>query len=169
MPNLHALDVESLIQLVTIDFSAFGGSIARYSDTTTYLGATPETSPVVYRGNEYQPLPFQAGGFASGGENMVRPSFQIGDYSGGIYEMLRDMNFAPGAPVTRMLILKADILSNNPNGIIKTYKYVLNRVSKKGYVLDLELATHIDFAMRKFPGVVMTTDDYPALNSTLNF
>lgn len=169
MPNLHALNVEGLIQLVTIDFSAFGGSIERYCDTSTYEGATPETSPITYRGLDYAPLPFQAGGFASGGENMVRPSFQIGDYSGALYEMLRDMNFAPGAPVTRMLILKEDILTNNVNGIIKTYKYVLNRVSKKGYVVDLELATHIDFALRKFPGVVMTTEDYPALNSTLNF
>jgi hypothetical protein len=33
----------------------------------------------------------------------------------------------------------------------------------------MELATHIDFAMRKFPGVVMTTDDFPALNSSLSF
>ena len=169
MPNLHALDVENLIQLVTFDFSAFDGGIGRYCDTSTFEGGSPETSPVTYRGLEYQPLPFQAGGFASGGENMVRPSFQIGDYSGALYEMLRDMNFAPGAPVTRMLILKADVLADNPNGIIKTYRYVLNRVSKKGYVVDLELATHIDFAMRKFPGVVMTTEDYPALNSTLNF
>lgn len=169
MPNLHALDVENLIQLVTIDFSTFGGDIGRYCDTSTYEGGTPPTSPVIYRGLEYTPLPFQAGGFASGGENMVRPSFQIGDFSGALYEMLRDMNFAPGAAVTRMLILKADVLADNPNGIIKTYRYVLNRVSKKGYVVDLELATHIDFAMRKFPGVVMTTEDYPALNSTLNF
>jgi phage-related protein len=169
MPNLHAPNIEGLIQLATFDFSAFGGSISRYCDTTTYAGGTPETSPITYRGLEYTPLPFQTGGFASGGENMVRPSFQLGDYSGALYEMLREMNFAPGAPVTLMLILKADILANNVNGIIQTYKFVLNRVSKKGYVLDLELATHLDFAQRKFPGIVMTTEDYPALNSTLNF
>lgn len=169
MPNLNALNVENLIQLVTFDFTAFGDSIRRYTDTSTYEGAAEQFSPVRFQNNDYLPLPFQSGGFQRGGENMVRPSFQIGDYSGALYEILRDMSFAPGAPVTRMMILKEDILSGNPNAVFQTERYVLNRVSKNGFILDMELATHIDFAMRKFPGVVMTTDDFPALNSSLSF
>lgn len=169
MPNLNALNVENLIQLITFDFRPFGGSMQRFTDTSTYQGSSAALSPITFQGNDYLPLPFQAGGFQSGGENMVRPSFQVGDYSGVLYEQLRDMGFAPGAPVTRMMVLKADILANNPYAVFQTHRYVLNRVSKQGFVLDLELATHIDFAMRKFPGVVMTTDDYPALNSALDF
>lgn len=169
MPNLNALNVENLIQLVTFDFTAFGEPIQRFCDTTTYEGSSEQFSPIRFQNNDYMPLPFQSGGFQRGGENMVRPSFQIGDYSGVLYEQLRDMTYAPGAPVTRMLVLKADILANNPFAVFQTERYVLNRVSKQGFILDLELATHIDFAMRKFPGTVMMTEDFPALNSSLSF
>lgn len=168
MPNLNALNVENLIQLIVIDFTAFGGSVQRYCDTSTYQGSSAALSPITFQGNDYLPLPLQTGGFTKGGENMVRPSMQIGDYSGVLYEQLRDYGFAPGAPMTRMMVLKADIQANNPYAVFSTERYVLNRVSKQGYVVDLELATQIDFAMRKFPGVVMTTEDYPALNSALS-
>lgn len=169
MTNLHGLNVENMFEMVVMDFTAFGGSVHRYCNTTTYQGASPEFSPVTFQGAEYQPMPFQSGGFARGGENTVRPSFQIGDRTGALYELLRDYRFAPGAPITRMIVFKADVLANNPYAPKQTERYLLNRVSKQGVVLDIELATHIDFAQRKFPGVVMTTEDYPALNSTLNF
>mgnify|MGYP002529027545 CR=1 FL=1 len=169
MPNLHALAIDGLIQLIEIDFTAFGDAKRFYMDTTTYEGPTEAASTHTFQSNEYLPLPFQSGGFARGGENLVRPSLQIGDFSGALYEMLRDMNFAPGAPVTRKMVLKEDFASNNPYAVFQTENYVLNKVTKKGFVLDLELATHIDFQMRKFPNVTMIREDFPALNSALQF
>lgn len=159
MPELNGLSFERLVTFMSIDLAPFGDEMRRFVDTSTYAADSPEFGSVTWQGYEWLPVPFQSGGFQRGGENMVRPSIQIGDFSGGLYALMRQLNFAPGASVMRYKAFAADVESDNPYAAFQTEQYVLANVAQQALVLQLELATHLDFASRKIPGFKMLNAD----------
>ncbi|OJY60925.1 MAG: hypothetical protein BGP16_00870 [Sphingobium sp. 66-54] len=167
MAELNTLTQERYIQFLSIDMTAFGGQMLRFVDTSTYATDLPETGHVTFRGFTWLVFAFQTGGLARGGENLVRPAVQVMDATGELYAQLRVMRFGAGAPVTLYRAFAEDVIANEPSSPFFPERYVLAVPKKQGPRLELELATHLDFAQRKFPGYMMTRDDFPGLGSAL--
>lgn len=167
MAELNGLSFERLVEFVEVDLTTWGDTVYRFINTSTFEGETPETATVPWAGNDWQPLAFEGSGFQRGGENLVRPSIAMPDFGGAIYVMLRNYNGAYGAPVTRYMALADDVEANNPYAAFLTERYVINTVGRSGLVVHVELATHVDFAKRKVPGVKMERQAYPGLSSNL--
>lgn len=168
-PQLNGTSFDRQIQFLSIDLTEWGGTIQRFVDTSTYasIDGLPENGSVTWNSQSWQALPFQTGGFQSGGENQVRPSVQVADFNGTLYVALRGYDFAPGAPVNRYLAFAADVESGNPYAIFQQEEYVLNSVQRERGCLNIELATHFDWAQMKVPGYTMTREDFPGLGSAL--
>ena len=167
MPNLNKTSFERLIEFVKVDLTPFGGDVYRYANTSTYEADIPELSNITWQGEQWLAIPFQTGGFARGGENLVRPAIQVADFTGELFVMLESYDFAPGAPVSVYYALADDVENNVPNALFQQHDYVLNKVAREQMVLELELAIHMDFAMTKVPGYVITREDAPGLGSAL--
>lgn len=166
MTELNTLSYERYIQFLQVDLTAFSLPVYRFVDTTDFSGSLPETSTITHQGFSWTCYPFQVGGFQRGGENLVRPSVQLFDYTGELYATLRTARFGAGAPVTLFRAFADDVIAG-VNGPFMPERYVMVKPSKTGATLDLELATHLDFATRKFPGFIMTREDYPGLGSAI--
>lgn len=168
-PELNKTSFERQIQFLSIDLTPWGGSMERFVDTTTYAATSglPEDGSITWNGQTWQALPFQTGGFQAGGENQVRPGVQVFDLSGVLYTTLRGYDFAPGAPVMRYLAFGDDVVSNNPYAVFQQEEYVVNSVQRESGVLNIELATHFDWAKIQVPGYTMTREDFPGLGSAL--
>lgn len=167
MPNLNLPTFERLVEFYVLDLTAFGDIVHRFCNSTTYAGELPELGYVTWNGEEYMPLPIVAAGFQRGGENLVRPSLDVPDFGGLLYTKLRQLNGAYGAPVTRYMALAADIENNVPFAAFVTERYVVNTVARDWPALQLSLATHVDFAKRKVPGVKMERNGYPGLGPAI--
>ena len=77
------------------------------------------------------------------------------------------MGGAPGAPITRYMVLAEDVVADNASGIFSVEHYFLNRYMRSNQMLTLELASPWDFAKTKLPSCRMMRDDYPGLGSAL--
>lgn len=167
MPNLNQLTFERLIDFVSIDLTPWNLGIQRFTNTSTYEAGLPELSHIDWQGHTWLAIPFETGGIQRGGENLTTAALQVADFTGELYQLLRELNGAPGAVVKIHSAFGDDIEAGITNGAFRTVEYVLNRVSRQTMMLELELATHMDFANIKVPGFKQTREDYPGLGSAL--
>lgn len=167
MTEMNGFEFERLIEFVELDLTAFGDSVYRFVNSSTFEADLPEDGNVTWKGHSWQPLPFTCQGFQRGGENLVRPSITVPDFGGALYVKFLTLRGAYGAPLTRYMALAADVESGNPYAAFVEEHYVVNSVGRGKLTVDVELATHVDFAKRKVPGVKMDRTRYPGLGSNL--
>jgi lambda family phage minor tail protein L len=167
MPELNGPTFERLVHLYELDLTAYGEETYRFIDTTTFEADLPELGMVTWRGNDYQPYPITASGFQRGGENLIRPSIAVPDFSGAIYTILRTYEGGYGAPINRYTALAGDIEDNSPFAPFIVEEYVINSVSRESLAVGIQLATRVDFAKRKVPGIKMERIMYPGLGSAI--
>ena len=164
--QLNRLSLERYIQFLSIDLTELGGDHYRFVDSSTFTNPTG-VETVSFDSFTWTCFPFQIGGYQRGGENMVRPAVQVFDYTGEMYATLRTKRYGSGAPVLLYRAFADDIAAGISGSPFPPESYVLFNVNKQGPNLELQLATHIDFAMLKFPGYNMMRLDYPGLGSAL--
>lgn len=167
MANLNKSTFDRLIEFVQLDLTAFGDSVYRFVNTSTFEGETPELGVIQFNGAAWTPMPFVSSGWQRGGENLVQPSIDVPDFGGALAVTLSKYNDAPGAPLTRYQALAEDVIANNPQAAFQTERYLLDSVASDGLVLTLTLATHVDFRGSKFPNFKMTREHYFGLGSNL--
>lgn len=167
MPQLNTLSFERMIEFVSIDLTPFGDQMRRFVNSTTYEGALPQNGHVTWQDEQWLAIPFESGGYQRGGDNLVKPAIQIADYSGALFNTFRELDYANGAEVIKYRAFADDVESDDDFASFLTERYVLNRPRKSQGVLELELATQIDFATIKFPSHTMQREEYPGLSSAL--
>ena len=167
MPNLNLPTINGLLELVHVDFSQFGNSVFHYANSKLDDGLEIEQSSFQFNGVTYIPVPFGTEGIAAGGDEPPKPTITSPDPNGQLLTELRLMGGAPGAPITRYMVLAEDVVADNAAGIFSEENYFLNRYMRSKQMLTLELASPWDFAKTKLPSCRMMRDDYPGLGSAL--
>jgi len=167
MPNLNLPTINGLIELVHFDTTQFGGQAYYYANSKMDDGQEIEQSSFTFNGVTYITFPFLTEGYAAGGDEPPKPSITVPDFGGQLLTELRLMGGAPGAPITRYMVLAEDVAADNAAGIFSEENYFLNRYMRSNQMLTLELASPWDFAKTKLPSCRMMRDEYPGLGSAL--
>jgi phage-related protein len=165
--NLNKSTYDRLIEFIEIDLTEWGDDVYRFTNTSTYEAETPELGVVDFNGEKWTPCAFNVTGAQRGGENAVSPTIQVPDFMSTLAVTLAKYDDAPGAPVSRFVVLAEDIIADNSQATMRPEKYLLDSVGSDGQVLTLSLATHADFTRAKFPNFKMTREFYPGLGSGL--
>lgn len=167
MAELNSTEFNGLVEFLKIDLTTWGLGVLRYVNTNTFATDNPEANSVLWEAQTWLGYPFESGGYARGGETLVRPGIQIPDFTGQLYVAMRNANFCPGAAVTKYKAFKDDVVAGTPFAAFQSEAYVLAGVAFAGMVMELDLATQIDFAKRKIPGYLMLREDFPGLGSAI--
>ena len=167
MPNLNLPTINGLLELTVLDLSQFGSQTFHYANSKMDDGLEIEQSSFQFMGQTWLSLPYLSEGFAAGGDEAPKPSITVPDFGGQLITQLRLLGGAPGAPVTRYMVLAEDVVADNAEGIFSEENYYLNRYMRSNQMVTLELATPWDFAKTKLPSCRMTRVDYPGLGSAL--
>lgn len=171
MTLLHGTVLPSSIEFVSIDLTPTGGQIHRFVnsvDPVTGSEIMPAGKPFNYLGQQWIPIPFDAGGFVSGSEKVdVKPEIVFPDFEYYFGLLLEANDDGVGARIVHHLAFLDQVRGNLPPQ--KTNKFLLYAwTAVSGVKLVLELATFIDYNTEgTFPGIAMTRQDYPGLNSGL--
>lgn len=95
--DIQKLDPGAIVELFELDASNIGGDINRF-----HAGTNELVTPVVWKGDTYQPFPIEADGFELGTVGPIpRPKVIISNVSGIVGALVRDTNDLVGAKVTR--------------------------------------------------------------------
>lgn len=95
--DVSRLEVGATIELFTLDCTAIGGEVHRFTNETNQL-----SQPVAWQGEEYQPFPIQADGFEAKHDGpMPRPLLKVANVYGLIGALIREFDRLESSKVIR--------------------------------------------------------------------
>lgn len=156
---------DRLLELFTLDCTPWGGGIIRVVNSRKNKEVLLTEASITWDGEIYICLPFETANFKRGGERAEKAKIVIPDGEMDFWQQLIDMNGAPGARVTRTVIL-ADALDAE-EAPLHVDRYVLDSAGWDGGKLTFELAAPHAFRKVTFPSKEMRRDDYPGLGEQL--
>ena len=139
-----------LVELFEVDFSEFG-------QTNLFLTPTGRDTPVIFNGQEYEPIALRAIGFEySGTEQMPRPVITIADISGTIGTLADAFDDLAGAQVTRTRTFSVFLDGEpdaDPTATLPIDVYLIHRrIAQNRATVEIELISPIDQEAAKIPG-----------------
>jgi len=140
-----------LVHLFDIDASAIGGEVYRF------VKGTDGNEHVVWRGDTYMPLDFEAEGFEQSAQGALpRPKIRVSHLSTALLGAVVSLGDLLGATVTRWRTF-SKYLDNgsqpDPNSHFAPDIYKIDRKSAQNKVfIEWELAASIDQEGKKLPG-----------------
>lgn len=156
--EIQKLDPSGIIDLFVLDTTALGGGVVRY-----HSGVNEKGSPVVWKGDAYDPFPIKAIGFDKSSKGKLpRPIIEISNIGGILSLEIQKYNDLVGATVTRKRTLikyldAINFINGNPdadsNEQFPDEIYIINRkVLETNEAIKFELASPFDAPGAKLPG-----------------
>lgn len=146
-----------IVELYDLDATAIGGAVHHFVKDTDF------GEPVVWRGNAYAPLQFEADGFETNGQGTLpRPTLRVCHINTAFVATVYEFNDLVGATVTRWRTL-AHYLDNGTQANGEEYYnldiYKIDRKSGQNKVyIEWELAAPMDQEGKKIPGRQVVRD-----------
>jgi len=146
-----------IVELYDLDATAIGGGVHHFVKDTDF------GEPVVWRGNTYAPLQFEADGFETNGQGTLpRPTIRVCHINTAFIATVYEFDDLVGATVTRWRTL-AHYLDNGAQANTQEYYnldiYKIDRKSGQNKVyIEWELAAPMDQEGRKIPGRQVVRD-----------
>ena len=156
---------ERLVELFTLDCTPFGGGIIRVCNSRLSSGTILSEASVVFDGNIYICIPFEALSFKRGGERAEKAKLIIPDGYKDFWNQMVEIGGAPGARVTRYVILGDDLEADEAPLCVD--RYLLDNVGWDGGKLTFELNAPHAFRKTAFPAHEMRRDVYEGLGEQL--
>ena len=148
--RVQSAELGELVELFEIDFSEFG-------QPNLFLTPTGRATPVIFNGQEYQPIALRATGFEySGTEQMPRPVIAIADIQGTIGSLADQFDDLAGAEVRRTRTFSVFLDGEpdaDPTATLPTDLYLVHRrVAQTRATIEIELVSPIDQEAVQIPG-----------------
>ena len=159
--EVQSLEPDAVLDLLTVDLTPIGTPTAY----NFYAGLDSNYGHIIYRTVDYSPWPVEASGFEKTGQGpQNRPSLSLSNVNGYFSNIMQLYEDVVGASVTRIRTF-AKYTDNgaapDANAFILEKYYVDRKVVENKEVIQLELATPIDFMNRKLPGRIMIANTCP--------
>lgn len=167
MGSLSVKNHDGLIELFSLDLTAWSGGIIRVCNSRLNKDDVLSESTVSFGGQTYITLPFESANWKRGGERAERPKITLPDGELLMWSQLLAMDGAPGAPVTRIQVMAADLIANDQNAILSVERYLLDKPTHDAGKLTLELNAPHAFRKTRFPAKQMLRDEYGGLGVQL--
>lgn len=151
------LTQDAIIEMFEIDLQRLELGIFRFTNTSL------DGAPVVFNGNEYQPAPIQASGFAwDGAGTMPRPSLSLAAKDLSLLSLVFDADDLVGMPVRRIKTFRKYLDDGTQPGTGVTFPvdhFVIERkASQTRHSLSFELSTKLDQQGVKIPRLMVLRD-----------
>jgi lambda family phage minor tail protein L len=156
--DVQKLAPGAIVDLFELDATALGGSVLRWHNGVNSLG-----NDIVWQGNTYARLPVEAGGFARSGQGtMPRPTMKVGNTTGLVGALARELRDLCGTKVTRRrTFVKYLDAVNFPGGVNPQADpnvgfpnevwFVDRKAAENGIYVEFELSAAFDVQGVKLP------------------
>lgn len=156
--EINKLAPSAVIELFELDLTLIGGPVAYFHAGTNQL-----RQPIVWRGQEYQPIPIEVTGFDISGQGQLpRPKMRVSNYLSAITALIIELGDPIGCKVTRKRTLKKYLDTVNFEGGLNPTAdpdaafpddifYIDRKALENRDVVEFELASSIDLAGVRLP------------------
>lgn len=168
MPNLQLNQHNSLIELFEVEHSPgqhirWCNSVLKWAEKVGDTVVLHEPA-VTYDGKVFPGRACNSEGWSQNPDGEDRPMITVHDQGAAIYNALDLSENAILAPIRRIQILAADLVSGDPGAVISTEEWMINSFGfTQGTILTLELTDDIMGPRTEFPSRPMTEEDYPGM------
>lgn len=154
LSDIQTLEPGALVELFDLDATVIGGDMLRFHGYT-------QVGSIWWQGNEYDPWPIQAEGFAVQGEQLPTPRLSVGNVDGSITALCLYLEDIVGAKVTRRRTFGRYLDAANFGGVNLEADpgqefpvdiwYIERKTSETPEVVSFELSSALDFNNVQLP------------------
>lgn len=161
--DIQALNTRALIELFEVDISPITGTNTAQDRFYFHAGTNQLTSPVVWQGQTYSPMPVQVDGFEMTTKGTApRPRLRIANVSGAMTAVNLETDDMVGAKITRRRTFSQYLDAVNfPGGVNPTADpgqhlpddvyFVDRKVTENNVMVEWELASSLDLEQVVLP------------------